>query len=186
MKIEHALLVMSILLVALSGCIDNDTGPIISTPEPTVIETIIPIETIIEPTPTVQVYNIGQSVSDDNTKMILNGVRYTEVINEARAESGNQFLIINITIENIGNKNLSYNGSQFTMLSFDEQYIYEEDILSSELMTHFNGDNILPGNKTQGELVFQIPEETKDLKLKFEYYPELPGRLKLEFFKLDR
>lgn len=192
MKIGHTLLALLILTVIISGCVDNGTEQTMPASEPIIIETT-PVETI-EPTytaepgpaPAIQVRNIGQSVTDDNTKMTLNDVMYTYVINEARAESGNQFLIINITTENIGNKNLSYSGDQFIVLSYDGQYVYEEDISSSVLVQHFNGENILPGYKRQGELVFQIPVDVKDIKLRFEYSSDSPGELKLEFFKLDR
>ena len=105
------------------------------------------------------------------------------------ADPGKQYLIIDITIENIGkDKNLSYSGDQFIILDSDEviEISYGEDVSSLELEKHFNGDNISPGEKRQGELSFQVPEGAKGLLLKFEYSPESSGGSRSEFFMLDQ
>lgn len=181
---------------------------------PTIVQTIVPTTSIpivtptatvnivyedipsTTPTVTIQIYNIGQSINNGNTRMTLNSIRYTKVIgdendesNIIRAEFGNQFLIMNITIENTGQDNsLSYVGNQFTILDSDEdiETIYEEDIAtSSNLPKYFNGENIPPGIKKQGEIAFQVPENVKGLKLRFEYMSESSEEVFSEFFTLD-
>lgn len=180
-----ALILILILVTSIAGCIDNAPENTSSTPGPT--NTIL-----ITPSPTPQTHGIGQSTSDGNTRITVNGVRYAKVINEknnasggAGAESKRKFLIMNVTIENISpDKNLSYPGYQFIILA-DEQ-IYEEDASASQfLATQFNGTHIAPGERRTGELAFQIPEESKDLKLRFEYIYESAGGLRLEMFRLN-
>ncbi len=180
-----ALPVIMILLISIAGCVYN--GPETTSSAITAI-------TAITPAPAVQTHDIGQSVSDGNSRMTLNNVRYTQEINEkknesgaVKAESGRQFLIINITIENISpDKNMSYNGYQFLILD-SNGYIYEEDVSASkQLAKGFNGNKMAPGDRREGELSFQIPANAIGLKLRFEYSPESSGGLRLEFFKMDR
>lgn len=214
MRMIFALFAISILIVVMSGCIENNTKRIIVPTGPVVTDT--PITTTLEETPvptgptvtdvpmvptdipekvsTTQIYNIGQSVSSGDTKMTLNNIRYTNTIDEKKSVSkagiGNKFLIIDLSIENMArDENLSYPGSQFIILDSDEtiETIYEEDInASSNLIKYFNGKDISPGVKRQGELAFQVPENAKGLKLRFEYISESSEDVFLEFFTLDR
>lgn len=221
MKMKFVLFAISMLIIAISGCIDNEPGSI-STPVPTgtsitvketttVQETELPILIItatptIAPTPVIptvtiteqetitstpiaQVYNIGKSVSNVDTKMTLDSIRYTKTINSKNPDPRKQFLIIYVTIENIGTgKKLSYSGDQFIVLDSDEdiERIYGEDASSLELAKHLNGVDISPGERRQGELSFQIPEGAKGLQLKFEYSPDSSGGSQSEFFTLDQ
>jgi len=175
-NVSFALIV--IIAFSIAGCIYS--GPETSSPE-------------TQSTP-IQTHIIGQSVDDGNSRMTLNNVRYTQVIDEkkneshvARSETNKQFLIINVTIENISpNKNMSYNGYQFIMLD-SKGIIYEEDASASkQLAKKFNGNDMVPGDKREGELSFQIPVDAKGLRLRFEYSQESTSGLRLEFFKLDR
>ncbi len=205
-------LFISILIIAISGCINGESG---TTPIPT--DTVVPKEsatptekvvekyvvdpTVIITTPTIfptespespvipisstpVIYDIGKSVSNLDTKMTLNTIRYTRTINSKNADQGKQFLVMDVTIENIGISKLSYSGEQFMVLASDEEIEdnYGEDVSSFELIKHFNGIDISPGEKRQGELSFQIPDDIKGLQLKFEYSPGSQS----EFFALDR
>ncbi len=163
-----------ILIISTTGCID--TGSQTPSATPTAIQT----------------HGIGQSTSDGNTSITVNGVRYTHVIDEkndgsggTKAESNGKFLIMNVTIENISpDKDFSYPGYQFIILA--DGHIYEEDASASKLLAkQFNGTHIVPGERRTGELTFQIPEESNDLKLRFEYTYESAGGFRLEMFRLN-
>ena len=176
MKKNVSVAMIVIVAFSIAGCIYTEP----ETPHP-------------QSTP-IQTHIIGQDVSDGNSRMTLNNVRYTQVIDEkknesyvARSETNKQFLIINVTIENISpNKNMSYNGYQFIMLD-SKGIIYEEDASASkQLAKKFNGNDMVPGDKREGELSFQIPVDAKGLRLRFEYSQESTSGLRLEFFKLDR
>ena len=188
MKTRYILFAISMLIIAISGCVDNE-GPV-STPTPT--ETVIeePVDTTPAETTAIPTHNIGESANDNNTKITLNGVRYAKSINNTRSEEGNQFVIINITIENIGvDDSITYIWPQFTLISSGAREGMPNDIdevASEQLTTPFNGEDIGPGNKRQGELAFQIPEDAKDLKLRFEYSPDSSKGGELEIFKLSR
>lgn len=189
---KKILLVLSILTILVSGCVDNGQGPT-PTPSPTRIEPNmtepIVVDTVIIEETEIPVHNIGQSVSDNSTKMTLNSVRRAQMIGSTKTESGKQFLILNITIENISpDKNFSYPGSQFIVLGLEGgiEVIYEMNELPLlKLEKPFNGENIAPGNKRQGEIVFEVPENAKGLKLRFEYSPDSSGEFRLESFVLD-
>lgn len=223
MKMKPLFYIM--ILILLSGCLDNKgdistpiptvtaVSPIVTITEPittettedipeptdTITTTETPIETPIVtstpkpiitatevvPTPTTDVvqYNIGQSVNNGKTKITINSMRFSEKIGDNSSNSGNQFLIINITIENIGSGDLSYSAHQFVILDTDEDietiYQVDESILSN-LPNMFNGENIKPGDKRQGEFAYNVPNNAKGLKLKFEY-----SDLTSEFFSLN-
>lgn len=244
---KFTLLAISILMIAMSGCVDNKSEQVSTqtpvAPVTTVTETPISEDENVtvdndtnvttsedenvtvdndtnvttseddnvttsedenatvgndteETTPVVKIYSVGDSINDGNTKMTLNSIRYTNTISEksagynvTSAESGNKFLILDITIENIGQDiNISYDGSKFFILDTDEtsERNYEEDVLSSEGWTkHFDGNDISPGNKRQGELAFQVPKDAGGLQLRFEYYSESSEDTTLEFFTLN-
>lgn len=192
MKKKFALFIIPILVILIGGCVNEQ----VPTPVPT--ETVIeqPVETTQRPTEVpvetsvISTHNIGESVNDNNTKITLNGVRYTKNIDDARSEGGNQFVIINVTIENIGaDKNITYIWPQFTLISSGAREGMPNDIdeaASEQLAIPLNGEDIIPGDTRQGELAFQIPEDAKDLKLRFEYSPDSSKGGELEIFKLDR
>lgn len=163
------------ILVILSGCVEPTPipGP---TPEPTRIGSSTPLETP-------HIGKIGESVSDGNTRMTLNGFRYDQVINDIRPETGYQFVIVNITIENISpDKNLSYGDEQFGIAAGRP---YSADPSASAALDRFNGSDMSPGDKRQGELAFQISKDEKDVKFRFEYLTLSSGRqARLEIFTL--
>lgn len=145
--------------------------------------------------PTIKTYGVGETIDDGTTKVTLNSIRYTDTIgdkspgyNIAKPNPGYKFAIVNITIENIGKgMNISYDESKFVILPNDatSERSYEYDTVSSEGWTkRINGNDIIPGDIRQGELVFQIPENAGGLELKFEYYSESPDGTTLGYFKL--
>ncbi len=167
-----------ILIISITGCID------------TVSQTPSAAQTAIQPYR--HIYSIGQSTSDGNTTITVNGVRYAHVLGEKndgsdgiRPDLFGKFLIINITIENISPDNdISYPGYQFFILA--DGQIYGEDESASKLLANqFNGTPIVPGERRTGELTFEIPEESNDLKLRFEYTYKSAGGFRLEMFRLN-
>lgn len=185
---------VSILTILISGCVDNGTGPT-STPAPTETRVKEPIETPVQ-TAIVSTQTIGNSANDGATKITLNGVSYAKEINNTKVEKGNQFVIINVTVENIGkDKDISYAWPQFTLISSGAREGMPNDIdesASVQLTKPFNGEDMRPGDKRQGELAFQIPEDAKDLRLRFEYSSISPvssissAEPRLEIFKLNK
>jgi len=128
-------------------------------------------------------YSIGQSANNGQTKITLNDMRFSKTIKNNKASPGNQFLIINLTIENIGNGDLSYSAHQFIILETyaDIETIYQVDEPASSILSNlFNGENIKRGDKRQGEFVYRVPNDARGLVLKFEY-----SDLTSEFFLLN-
>lgn len=187
---------VSILTILISGCVDNEQS--VSTPIPTETAVEQPVETTQRPTEVttpvettvIPTFDVGESISDDNTKMILNSVRYATNIIDASVESGNQYVILNITVENIGrDTNITYIWPLFTLVSSGAREGMPNDVdefASARLEKPFDGEDIRPGDKRQGELVFQIAKEATDLKLRFEYSPDSSKGGQLVIFKLNR
>lgn len=165
-----------ILIISITGCIDTGSQT------PSAAQTAWQWPT----------YGIGHSTNDGNISITVNGVRYAHVIDEkndgsggAKAELFGNFLILNITIENISpDKDYSYPGYQFHILA--DGQIYGEDESASKLLANqFNGTYINPGERRTGEMTFQVPEESNDLKLRFEYTYESAGGFRLVMFRLN-
>ncbi|MCC4770380.1 DUF4352 domain-containing protein [Methanosarcina sp. DH2] len=124
-----------------------------------------------------KIYNIGKTATDGLTKITVNGERYTNSINEIPdevVEAGNesQFLILNITLENISpNRTRTYAIMQYKILSPDGS-TYECDYDASEALSKaIDVAHVTPGNMRRGELAFAVPNNSTGLQFEFIYDP---------------
>ena len=128
--------------------------------------------------PTIHIFNIGDTATDDELKITVNNVRFTTKIDEvdneylvAEASSGNQFVIIDITIENILPDKTQSSSTSFgtEVIDFDG-YTYDQDFDGQcALDKAFDDGDILPGMKKRGELVYEVPISTDDLKFAYKF-----------------
>lgn len=128
--------------------------------------------------PTVHIFNIGDTATDDELKITVNDVRFTTKIDEvdneylvAEASSGNQFVIIDITIENILPDKTQSSGTSYGTEVIDiDGYTYDQDFDGQcALDKAFDDGDILPGMKKRGELVYEVPISTDDLKFVYKF-----------------
>ncbi len=132
-------------------------------------------EEIIEKPSKTKSLSIGDRATDDKVKITVNGVRYATKIEEndneyltAEAPTGKQFVIVDITVENlIDSETRIVNAMESTIVD-SEGYVYMLDLKSwVTVNNYFMGGEILPGMKQRGELVYLLPQDAKELKFTF-------------------
>ena len=124
-----------------------------------------------------KIYKIGETATDGLTKITLNEKRYANSINEipdetAEADSGSQFLILNITLENISpNRTRTYAIMQYKILSPDGSTYEYDDNASEALSKAIDVVDVTPGNMRRGEIAFKVPSNNTGLQFEFVYDP---------------
>ena len=136
-----------------------------------------PTETPTE-APKIQIFNIGDTTTDDELKITVNNVRFTTKIDElnneflvAKAQSGKQYVIIDITIENIL-PDQTQAISTFGLTSVIDQDGYEYTLDFEGLVAldkSFKDGEVLPGMKKRGEVVYLVPNDATDLKFRYKF-----------------
>jgi hypothetical protein len=179
-KILVVLLIIGVLLT--SGCTSDKEYE-----APTKVETASSGEenpsettaTTTEPeTPKVQEFEIGDTTTDDELKFTVNSVRFTSEIDEqnnefmiAEAPSGEEYAIIDITVENILSDETQAVSTMFQAEILDQDgYAYDLDFEGQvALKKSFADGEILPGMKRRGEIAFLVPTDATDLKFMYKF-----------------
>ena len=125
-----------------------------------------------------QIFNIGETATDDELKITLNNVRFVTQINEqnneyliAKAQSGKQYAIIDMTIENVLS-DTTQTISTLMSTSIIDQDGYEYTIDFEGLVAldkSFKDGEILPGMKKRGEIAYLVPDDATDLKFMYKF-----------------
>ncbi|OPY19420.1 MAG: Telomeric repeat-binding factor 2 [Methanomethylovorans sp. PtaU1.Bin093] len=183
LKIVLPIFIVFAIAVAFGGCVesmssstedaDQSTSGQVETPT---TETQQP--TAVESTSTktkTTVFKIGESFGNEAILMTVNGVRTANYIDEknnqyetATAPSGEEYIIVDVTIENIGNE-MQYFASSVNFNVYDtEGYSYPSDFIAElALKKSFDGSNIAPGSTRRGEIPFLVPTGKTGLQLQF-------------------
>lgn len=171
------LLFFSVIFV--SGCTSDTTYDQPSkVTSPTISTTQEETTQVEQEKPKVQTFDIGETATDNELKITLNNVRYTTLIDEqnnefmiAEASPGKQYLIVDITVENIlSDKTQTISTLMNTEIIDIDGYTYDLDMMGlMYLDKSFKDGNILPGMKKRGELVYEVPSTVKDLKFAYKF-----------------
>ncbi len=198
-KTIFGLIFVMILVLAINGCSSDKpyeppskvelsspqiTGEItkkLATP-PDNIEKVLEqpkIETQKQPEPNkIKVFNIGDTATDNELKVTVNRVRFTSKIDEknnefsvAEAEAGKQYVIVDLTVENIlPDKSQTGLTAFATQIVDREGYTYTVDWLGlAYLDKSFKDGDILPGMKKRGELAYLVPSDAMNLKFIYKF-----------------
>lgn len=171
-----AIVTLIIIIFFSIGCTsDTEYNP------PSKVETTSTVEEEQEtPTeaPKIQIFNVGDTTTDDELKITVNNVRFTTKIDElnneflvAKAQSGKQYVIIDITIENIL-PDQTQAISTFGLTSVIDQDGYEYTLDFEGLVAldkSFKDGEVLPGMKKRGEVVYLVPNDVTDLKFRYKF-----------------
>lgn len=101
-------------------------------------------------------YNKGEEAILGNGAITVTDVQISQGTQYDKPKSGKEFVIVSVTIENKGDKNLYYNPYYFKMQNSQGQ---QEDIA----FTTVNNDNslqsgeLIPGGKVSGTIAFEQP-----------------------------
>jgi len=175
-----AILIVGIVFI--SGCVSDRTYE-----QPSKVETPTQEETQTElPTtePTVKTFKVGETASDGrlaitvNSKSFLDKITYeqtTEIMGEEytstfdfKPKSGYQFLILDITIENLqSDKTATVSSLLQFKVSDEDGYSYDYSLGTAYLDRKWEDGDILPGMKKRGSVAFEVPKDAKGLKFSF-------------------
>ncbi len=174
------LISLCISFLFISGC-TSDTNY----SNPSKVETITTEQQMMTNTqedlaiqPNISIFKIGEAVTDDELQITLNAVRFVSKIDEqdneyliAEAEPDKQYVLVDITIENIlSNKTQSVSSLFQTMITDDEGYNYDLDFNGLIALDRgFKDGEILPGMKKRGELPYLVPLNSKKLNFIFKF-----------------
>jgi len=176
------MIILIVGIVFISGCVSDRTYE-----QPSKVETQIQEETQPElPTtePTVKTFKVGETASDGrlaitvNSKSFLDKITYeqtTEIMGEEytstfdfKPKSGYQFLILDITIENLqSDKTATVSSLLQFKVSDEEGYSYDCSLGTAYLDRKWEDGDILPGMKKRGKVAFEVPKDAEGLKFSF-------------------
>lgn len=109
-------------------------------------------------------FEAGDTFEIDNLKFTVNGVKISEGDEEWNVPSeGNRFAYIDITIENIGDKDETISSIMIFDLYDMEGYSYNIAFVT-DAKGRLDGD-LAPGKKMSGEIVYQVPKEVNEFEL---------------------
>lgn len=96
--------------------------------------------------------------------LTLNEALYTLRIDDELAETGSRFLIINLTIENIGNDNQFFNEHDFVLLDSNRSSHWLDDAWTN-FKSYFFVYDLPPGSNIDAFFVFELEEDVTEMYL---------------------
>lgn len=170
--------IISVMFFSIGCTSDTEYNP------PSKVETTSSVEEHETPTetptktPKIQIFSVGETATDNELKITVNNVRFTTQIDEqnnqflvAEAQPGKQYVIIDITTENIL-PDQTQTVSTLGLTSVIDQDGYEYTLDFEGLVAldkSFKDGEILPGMKKRGEVVYLVPNDVTDLKFRYKF-----------------
>jgi len=114
-------------------------------------------------------YKIGEKAVDKNIAITVNSKREAKIIKDRGTKENWTYLILNITIENIGSENLSYYLYPFAIQD-KNGYLFESHYTTADLENAFESGELPPGESYQGEISFEIPKSSENLEMWYSAY----------------
>lgn len=120
-----------------------------------------------EEPPKTEVFNIGDNVQIGDVIVTVNSVRENSGNDFIKPSEGNVYYIVDLTIENQGSE--AYSSSTLMQMSLADEEGYQYNItVGPETKGSVDGE-IGAGRKVRGEVVFEIPKESKGLEFVYDY-----------------
>jgi len=156
------LFILTILLnFSFSGCTQGNTIVEESTKKPAAGG---------EQNPTAQpkdtVYKIGDTIRLGNNKLTVNEVVKSQGSEYDKPKSGNEYVIVKVTIENAGDSNISYNPYDFKLQNSQGQ-LTDQALTIIDQDTALPSGELVPGGKVTGTIAFQEPKNDPALQLQY-------------------
>jgi hypothetical protein len=138
-------------------------------------------QTETETQPKTETYKIGDSVKAGNFVFTVNSIRTDAGGDFLKPKDGHIYYIVDVTVENTGDKSESVSSMLMFKLFDSEAYSYSITI-GPDTKGSVDGE-ISAGRKLRGELVFEIPEDSEGLELEIDPTVFSSGQIIVE---LDR
>jgi hypothetical protein len=109
-------------------------------------------------------YKIGEKAKDEDIVITVNSKRETEIIKNQRAKENRTYLILNITIKNIGTKNLYYYPYHFAVQD-ENGYLFKYHYTTTySLENAFESGDLQPGQE------YEISKSSENLEMWYSPY----------------
>jgi hypothetical protein len=133
---------------------------------------------------TIKDLSIGETVTKDNLKITVNGKQFTDKITKSGLKSngqeytlnlkptqiGNQFLILDITVEDLQSGTTQVIGQPFQFSISDANgYSYPYSYYTDYLDQRFSSVVLSPGQKNRGYVAFEVPTSPNELQFIFKF-----------------
>ncbi|MBS3102849.1 DUF4352 domain-containing protein [Candidatus Woesearchaeota archaeon] len=128
--------------------------------------------------PKVTEFKIGETATDNQLRITVNSVDFKKVIDfestfstiPFEAKESNEFVVIDLTIENIlDDKTQTPVLTVQSSVMDQDGYNYLYDTASIAVDKIYDNKDILPGMKKRGKVVYSVPEDATDLKFLFKF-----------------
>lgn len=105
-----------------------------------------------------QTYNVGDFIAIGTATLTVHGVQYPAGDQFSKPKAGYKFLVVDLTIENKGATEILFSVLDQPSLkdSNGQQYYFSQPASGSS----FFGGNIAPGEKLDGQVGFEVPENS--------------------------
>jgi hypothetical protein len=113
-----------------------------------------------------ETYEIGDSIKAGNLIFTVNSTRTDEGSDFIKPKDGHIYHIVDVTVENAGDKSESVSSLMMFKLFDSDGYNYSVTF-GPETQGQVDGE-ISAGRKLRGELVYEIPEDTEGLELEID------------------
>lgn len=140
-----------------------------------------------EPEPEVgELASIGSGLQVGDVEFTVNEISTTNEIKDAGGyvsytpdSDGAVFLVVNVTVKNIGKESITTDSSFFKLIDGDIEY--SPTTIFTTDSTFFLYDGINPGLNKRGNVLFEIPEGVQDLILNVQtgFWGTEQGQIKL-------
>src|SRR5690625_1774410 len=112
-------------------------------------------------------FDIDEKVELDNRVIQVTDVEKSDGDDFDKPKEGNEFVIVHVSIENNGDKEVSYNPLDFKMKNSNGQ-IEDTTFTTIDSDSSLSSGDLAPGGNVSGTLAFEQPIDDEELQLIFE------------------
>jgi hypothetical protein len=112
---------------------------------------------------------VGEQVDDEQLSMVVRDVSKTDQLGEfTKAGDGNTFVVVRLAVKNATKDTyLSFSGFLQTRLKDASGYTYDQSLAATGQT--FTGGQLVPGEVSRGDLVYEVPKDASGLTLQFDF-----------------
>lgn len=112
-------------------------------------------------------FYVGDVVETEKVRATITGIEKSVGSDFNKPEEGHEYVFVNMTIENISDKEMTIS-SVFSFDAYVNDVAINEDLLAqTEAGKTMNG-TIAPGKKLVGKLAYELPKDWEQLEIHFE------------------
>lgn len=111
-------------------------------------------------------YGLGEEVKLGDSILIVNTVEKSAGSEWDKPKSGNEYVIVNVTIKNAGDSEISYNPYDFSMQNSQGQ-ITDSSFTMIDSDTSLSSGSLASGGEITGTISFEQPIDDEGLILKY-------------------